>query len=171
MLILINRLDSPYFPLFHLIINTMEWYMFLAFSKIYQSPFLLGLYKVYKYLYRLTTRTTELYRICDGAAKELTWTQDMDEWTTDSLQHSNDDDDSGENNSDETDDNDPDNDEKVGEISETIPLLQTTNPQHKVKSTSFSSSYIPADVVFQVGKLWYTHDKDGTRRLIDAFAR
>ncbi|SAM01356.1 hypothetical protein [Absidia glauca] len=128
----------------------MEWYMFLAFSKIYQSPFLLCLYKVYKYLYRLTTRTTELYRICDGAAKELTWTQDMDGWTTNSLPHNNDEDDSGENNSDETDDNDADIDEKVGEISDMIPLLQTTS-QHKGKSTL--ASYIPADVVFQVGKL------------------
>ncbi|KAI8336785.1 ELMO/CED-12 family-domain-containing protein [Chlamydoabsidia padenii] len=150
----------------------MEWYMFLTFSKIYQSPFLLFLYKFYKYIYRLTTRTTELYRICDGAAKELAWVHDLDGLDTDTqldqrqISGNNDDNDDGESNSD-------DNDEKVGEISDLIPLLQTQSRQQQTaKNTIAASSYccfIPADVVFQVDRsILYSTQLDTERRQLES---
>ncbi|ORZ18922.1 ELMO/CED-12 family-domain-containing protein [Absidia repens] len=130
----------------------MEWYMFLAFSKIYQSPFLLCLYKCFKYLFRLTTRTTELYRICAGAAKELPWT-DINDDDLDPLDTSNDgslDNDSDD--SQDTDDND--SDEKVGEVSDVIPLLKPTKQRRpqQLKKASSSTFSIPADVVFKVDR-------------------
>ncbi|KAF7727272.1 ELMO domain-containing protein 2 [Apophysomyces ossiformis] len=49
----------------------MDWFILLVLNKIYQSPLLLSVYKVYKLVVHLTSGTTEIYRVCQAAAKNL----------------------------------------------------------------------------------------------------
>ncbi|KAG0173260.1 ELMO domain-containing protein 2 [Apophysomyces sp. BC1034] len=49
----------------------MDWFILLVLNKIYQSPLFLSFYKVYKLVIRLTTGTTEIYRVCQAAARQL----------------------------------------------------------------------------------------------------
>ncbi|KAI9483034.1 MAG: ELMO/CED-12 family-domain-containing protein [Benjaminiella poitrasii] len=44
----------------------MNWIILLVLDRIYQTPFLLSIYKAFKYLTRLTTQTTEIYRLCNS---------------------------------------------------------------------------------------------------------
>lgn len=44
----------------------MNWIIRFIFSRIYQIPLLLSAYKAFKYLVRITTNTTEIYRLCNS---------------------------------------------------------------------------------------------------------
>ncbi|KAI8394036.1 ELMO/CED-12 family-domain-containing protein [Radiomyces spectabilis] len=52
----------------------MDWLILLALNRIYQSPILLPIYKLLKLILRLSTGTSEIYRICRATAKELGYT-------------------------------------------------------------------------------------------------
>lgn len=67
------------FTLSHSLIGIMGWFWFLFLNRIYQSPLLLSLYKFYKAVLRLTTHTTEIYRISNSTAERLGWHQDNNE--------------------------------------------------------------------------------------------
>lgn len=80
----------------------MGWLWLLLFNKIYQSTILLRLYKLYKFLARLTTSTTEIYRICYAASIQLGWQTGLESAL----------------------------DEKVDNNNLTTPLLETPVPAH-----------------------------------------
>ncbi|CDH52820.1 elmo domain-containing protein 2 [Lichtheimia corymbifera JMRC:FSU:9682] len=65
----------------------MGWFWFLFLNRIYQSPLLLSLYKFYKALLRLTTHTTEIYRISNSTAERLGWHQDNEHDETMDKEH------------------------------------------------------------------------------------
>jgi hypothetical protein len=44
----------------------MNWILLFIFSRIYQTPLLLSAYKAFKYLVRISTNTTEIYRLCNS---------------------------------------------------------------------------------------------------------
>ncbi|CAO3632794.1 unnamed protein product [Cunninghamella blakesleeana] len=125
----------------------MDWWIHFIISKIYQTPILLSLFKFYKYLFRLTTNTTELYRICHQAAKEVPWVVEIE----------------GDNNETEED--------------ETIPLLETTdkinNKLEKVTQQSLLKKnkeyeYIPADIIFKIDcSILYSNQLTVERRKLE----
>ncbi|KAI9106263.1 ELMO/CED-12 family-domain-containing protein [Phlyctochytrium arcticum] len=57
----------------------------VVLTRIYQSTWLLWVYKVFKSLYRLITGTTELYRICDRAVHDIAGRKDRSEVELDLL--------------------------------------------------------------------------------------
>lgn len=80
----------------------MGWLWLLLFNKVYQSTILLRVYKFYKFLARLTTGTTEIYRICYAASIQLGWQTGLESAL----------------------------DEKTDDDSLTTPLLETHVPAH-----------------------------------------
>lgn len=44
----------------------MGWVLLFILSKIYQTPILLSAYKAFKYLIRVSTQTSEIYRLCNS---------------------------------------------------------------------------------------------------------
>lgn len=44
----------------------MNWIILLLLNRIYRTPILLSAYKALKYLVRVTTQTSELYRLCNS---------------------------------------------------------------------------------------------------------
>ncbi|KAI8099735.1 ELMO/CED-12 family-domain-containing protein [Halteromyces radiatus] len=112
----------------------MEWYIFLLFNKIYQSPFLLSIYKIYKCLLRWTTNTTEIYRICHRVVNDHRDNL-LQQQHTFTISDSECDNYSDSNNS----------DEKIGEFNDNTPLLK-----HSEKSTL--PFVIPPTIVFQIDR-------------------
>ena len=61
----------------------MSIFWILVLNRIYQSPFLLAVYKFYKSCVHFTTMTSELYRICNAAAHQLGWYNEVEFLTND----------------------------------------------------------------------------------------
>ncbi|KAG2172022.1 hypothetical protein INT43_001499 [Umbelopsis isabellina] len=64
------------------LLPVVDWLSYLVINKIYQSPILLSLYKVFKLILRLATNSTEISRLCASAVSRATydhhWEQDSD---------------------------------------------------------------------------------------------
>ncbi|CAM0138611.1 unnamed protein product [Umbelopsis sp. WA50703] len=64
------------------LLPVIDWLSYLVINKIYQSPILLSLYKVFKLILRLATNSTEISRLCSSAVSRATydhhWEQDSD---------------------------------------------------------------------------------------------
>lgn len=103
------------------LIGIMGWFWFLFLNRIYQSPLLLSLYKFYKALLRLTTHTTEIYRISNSTAQRLGWYQD---------------------------DHDDDDDETMEKEHDTVPLLKRRPSLPDIED---AADMIPADAVYRIG--------------------
>lgn len=77
---------STYFSMamlpFEGLLPVVDWLSYLVINKIYQSPILLSLYKVFKLILRLATNSTEISRLCSSAVSRATydhhWEQDSD---------------------------------------------------------------------------------------------
>lgn len=100
----------------------MGWFWFLFLNRIYQSPLLLSLYKFYKALLRLTTHTTEIYRISNSTAQRLGWYQD---------------------------DHDDDDDETMEKEHDTVPLLKRRPSLPDIED---AADMIPADAVYRIDR-------------------
>jgi hypothetical protein len=50
----------------------MSWIVLFILNKVYQTPFLLCIYKLYKYALHYITQTSELYRLCHAASLATT---------------------------------------------------------------------------------------------------
>lgn len=61
--------------LFEGLIPVIDWLSYLVINKIYQSPFLLSLYKIYKLILRLATNSTEISRLCSSAVARAVYDQ------------------------------------------------------------------------------------------------
>nr|CAG8615375.1 614_t:CDS:1 [Entrophospora candida] len=100
----------------------------LFFTKLYQSTFLLILYKFWKSVIRIYNNTTELSRICVSSAKELGLSTEFDEVEEDLGSGS------------ESDE---------GCEGDRIPMLPRIASFSSVSSEEFS---IPVESVYRVGK-------------------
>ncbi|KAH8551779.1 ELMO/CED-12 family-domain-containing protein [Umbelopsis sp. PMI_123] len=69
------------------LIPVLDWLSYLVINKIYQSPFLLSLYKLYKLILRLATNSTEISRLCSSAVARVVydqhWEKDADSQDSD----------------------------------------------------------------------------------------
>ncbi|CAO3634715.1 unnamed protein product [Cunninghamella echinulata] len=134
----------------------MEWILLFIVSKVYQTPILLSLFKFYKYVFRITTNTSELYRICHYATKELSWVNDLNS-----------------NNSYEEESN--------SDTEETIPLIGADTLYHETEKVSQQQNlvpkkierndygYVPPDIVFKIDRsILYSNQLTVERRKLES---
>lgn len=73
------------------LIPIIDWLSYLVINKIYQSPVLLSVYKLYKLILRLATNSTEISRLCSSAVARAVYDQHWEQDADDSQEDSSDD--------------------------------------------------------------------------------
>ncbi|KAI9302460.1 ELMO/CED-12 family-domain-containing protein [Cunninghamella echinulata] len=133
----------------------MDWILLFIISKVYQTPILLSLFKFYKYVFRITTNTSELYRICHQATKELPWVNDLN--------------------------NNNNYEENSSDTEETIPLIEADTLYHETEKVSQQQTfvqkkiekniygYVPPDIVFKIDRsILYSNQLTVERRKLES---